>query len=419
MTQMQTMGQPKRELQFAVTEEGRILETDSCDGKIAGYAQFSLAEDDTVVLMRWPRNADAAYLPEVVGGYSVTGIAPLAFAAFHFPEELWSQFGGGSSLSFSVFCIMHAGAMQREALDTGGPVTVQLPDTVQAIGMYAFWHCDRLTEARLPAHLERLEIGLFGECSRLARVQLPQDLGKIGKIYPDNVHVMPDVGVFSGCHGLKELTIPRNVTEIGAESFNSCGLVHLRVEDEEAGDRAWSRDIQTHPLAFDHTAALQWMSRCVNGKIVRQIGLPAARDKILTCDKRYRIIVGLPRLFLTETAEQMDRIAVDAFRLDFSGRMAIARLRYPEHLSMDMRKWYLNLLVEYSDRLEKFWPCEENREKQLLELLQACEGFDALLLGRLMEIAGRSHMQPELIYEMMELRNRRFLGITGMECLEL
>ena len=75
--------------------------------------------------------------------------------------------------------------------------------------------------------------------------------------------------------------------------------------------------------------------------------------------------------------------------------------------------------MEYSDRLEKFWPGEENRERELLDLLQDCEGFDAQLLGELMAIAGRSHMQPELIYEMMELRNRRFSGITGMECLAL
>ena len=52
-------------------------------------------------------------------------------------------------------------------------------------------------------------------------------------------------------------------------------------------------------------------------------------------------------------------------------------------------------------------------------MLQDCEGFDAQLLGELMAIAGRNHMQPELIYEMMELRNRRFSGITGMECLAL
>ena len=81
--------------------------------------------------------------------------------------------------------------------------------------------------------------------------------------------------------------------------------------------------------------------------------------------------------------------------------MAIARLRYQEHLSAEMRRWYLELLVEYSDRLEKFWPGEENRERELLDLLQDCEGFDAQLLGELMAIAGRSHMQPELIYEMM------------------
>lgn len=413
------MEQRERQMRFAVTAEGRILETELCDEEAAGYVDFAVLEDGTAKLLRWPRNTDEVHLPEIVGGCLITTIAPLAFAAFHFPEELWTQFEGGSSLSFSVFCIMHAINMQRENVDEGGPAKIWLPDTIRSIGMYAFWHCDRLTEVRLPAYLERLETGLFGECSRLEQVQLPDQLMQIGRIYPSNVHVMPDVGVFSGCHALKELRLPKTVIEIGAESFNSCRLVHLLVEDEETEGQSWSREIKTHPLAFDHTAALQWMSRCVNGTIIRQIGLPAARDKILTCDERYRVIASLPRLFLTEGAEQMDAIAKEAFRLDFSGRMAIARLRYPEHLSAEMRRWYLELLVEYSDRLEKFWPGEENRERELLDLLQNCEGFDAQLLGELMAIAGRSHMQPELIYEMMELRNRRFSGITGMECLAL
>lgn len=413
------MEQRERQIRFAVTADGRILETEFCDEEVAGYVDFAVLEDNTVKLLRWPRNTAAVRLPETVGGCLITGIAPLAFAAFHFPEEIWKQFGGGSSLSFSVFCIMHAMAMQREAVDAGGPVEIWLPDTIRSIGMYAFWHCDSLKTVRLPAYLEHLKTGFFGECSRLEQVQLPDCLTQIGTIYPDNVHVMPDVGVFSGCHALRELVLPKTVTVIGAESFNSCGLVHLRIEDEETDAQPWARRIKTHPLAFDHTAALQWMSRCINGTVIRQIGLPVARDKILTCDERYRVIASLPRLFLTEGAEQMDAIAKEAFRLDFSGRMAIARLRYPEHLSAEMRRWYLELLVEYSDRLEKFWPGEENRERELLNLLRDCEGFDAQLLGELMAIAGRNHMQPELIYEMMELRNRRFSGITGMECLAL
>ena len=65
---------------------------------------------------------------------------------------------------------MHAMAMQREAVDAGGPVEIWLPDTIRSIGMYAFWHCDRLKTVRLPAYLEHLKTGLFGECSRLEPV---------------------------------------------------------------------------------------------------------------------------------------------------------------------------------------------------------------------------------------------------------
>ena len=426
---------------FAVTALGQLGESvpegaERCEDE-TGYADFSVDTDGNGVLLRWPRNTEMAVLPERIGSFRLTAIAPLAFAAFHFPEEVWEHFGGGASLSFSVFCLMNAGKMQREASDAGGPVEVILPDSIGQIGQYAFWHCDRLKRVKLPGNLQTLETGLFGECSRLEEVILPGELRQIGHIYGSNVHVMPDVGPFSGCHALKELRLPKTVTAIGAEAFNSCGLEHLIVEDDpgdgpegrsvtaviRGGARRatspWTRKIETHPSSFDHTAALQWMSRCVNGRIVWQIGLPAARDKILTCDERFRVISGLPRLFLEMEPEQLDEIAQDAFRLDFSGRMAIARLRYPEGLSQQMRSWYLKLLVEYSDRLEKFWPEQNNKEEQLFALLKGCDGLDAQMLGRLMEIAGRNHAKPELIFEMMELRNRRFSRITGMECLEL
>ena len=426
---------------IAVTALGQLDDSvpegkESCENA-AGYADFSVDADGNAVLLRWPRNTERAVLPERIGSFRLTAIAPLAFAAFHFPEDAWEHFEGGTSLSFSVFCLINAGKMLRETSDDGGPVEVMLPDSIEQIGKYAFWHCDRLRRVKLPQKLQTLEIGLFGECSRLEEVVLPGELRQIGHIYENNVHVMPDVGSFSGCHALKQLRLPKTVTSIGAEAFNSCGLEHLIVEDdvgeaEENGmDKtvgqsgrcrditSWMRRIETHASAFDHTAALQWMSRCVNGKIVWQIGLPAARDKILTCDERFRVISGLPRLFLKMGPEQLDEIAKDAFRLDFSGRMAIARLRYPEGLSQRMKNWYVKLLVEYSDRLEKFWPEENNKEEQLFALLKGCDGLDAQLLGRLMEIAGRNHAKPELIYDMMELRNRRFSRITGMECLEL
>ena len=101
------MEQRERQIRFAVTADGRILETEFCDEEVAGYVDFAVLEDNTVKLLRWPRNTAAVRLPETVGGCLITGIAPLAFAAFHFPEEIWKQFGG-RLLSFVQCFLYHA-----------------------------------------------------------------------------------------------------------------------------------------------------------------------------------------------------------------------------------------------------------------------------------------------------------------------
>lgn len=402
-----------------VLPDGRIADYHETENVSNATAEFEIGSDGCARLLRWPRNTKMAILPEQIEGYIITEIAPLAFASFHFPEKVWNKFCDSSSGSFSTFCIKHGGQMEREENEEGGPVEVYLPDTILRIGAYAFWHCDRLEKIVFPKQLKVLGQGVFGECSRLSEVELPQKLVEIGSFFPRTTFVMPDVGTFSGCHSLKTLVLPRTLRSIGEEVFNSCGLETLIVEDEETKDFSWSRMIQVHRSVFSHAAALQWMARSVNGKIVWQIGLPVARDKILACDKRYHAISQIPNLFFKCTVEEIDTIAKKAFRLDFSGRMAIARLRYPEFLSTDMRNWYRDILIEYYDRLDQFWPGNRYPAEEAFELFKESEGFDAEMLGRLMYIAGREQMKPELIYQMMEYRNTKFASITGLESLML
>ena len=101
------MEQRERQIRFAVTADGRILETEFCDEEVAGYVDFAVLEDNTVKLLRWPRNTAAVRLPETVGGCLITGIAPLAFAGVSFSrrdmETVWRGF-----LSFVQCFLYHA-----------------------------------------------------------------------------------------------------------------------------------------------------------------------------------------------------------------------------------------------------------------------------------------------------------------------
>ena len=85
------MEQRERQMRFAVTVDGEILMTKPSDEEAAGYVDFSVLEDGTARLLRWPRNTTVARLTEMIGGYQITEIAPLAFAAFHFSKELFCK----------------------------------------------------------------------------------------------------------------------------------------------------------------------------------------------------------------------------------------------------------------------------------------------------------------------------------------
>lgn len=230
---------------------------------------------------------------------------------------------------------------------------------------------------------------------------------------------MPDVGTFAGCHALKQLTLPPQLKMLGAHSFNSSGLVTLTTRD--AGCENWSRTVTVAVSAFDHTAALLWLEKAdVSGHVVARLGLPVARDKILAGDAKFGAILRVPVLFFTQPMPYFDQLAQNAFRLDFSARMALARLEASAGLSPADRQWYCAVLVQYFDRASQFMPCPaEQAYAALFRFLCRCELLTAADVSAILRMAGALCLPAELISEMMEVRTRRFETVTGFEDLEL
>lgn len=69
-------------------------------------ADFAPLPDGSLALVRWPRLARPAVVPDTVEGRTVTAIAATAFAASHLDEGCFAQFGQ-SPISFSIFCILY------------------------------------------------------------------------------------------------------------------------------------------------------------------------------------------------------------------------------------------------------------------------------------------------------------------------
>ena len=91
---------------------------------------------------------------------------------------------------------------------------VTLPDNLQTIGDNAFYSCS-FTHIDIPHSVASLGYSAFSGCDNLTSVTLPNSITNI----PRNA--------FSGCSNLTSVTIPEGVITIGCSAFSYCNLLNL------------------------------------------------------------------------------------------------------------------------------------------------------------------------------------------------
>ncbi len=104
--------------------------------------------------------------------------------------------------------------------------TVVIAPGCTAIGEYVFRNWKTLKEISLPAGLRRIESHAFCECTNLEELVLPDGLEIIGKL------------AFCDC-GKLSLTVPEDVTEIGAHAFQGIRELHYTGSIELDNDKSW------------------------------------------------------------------------------------------------------------------------------------------------------------------------------------
>lgn len=155
-------------------------------------------QNGEATLMSGAGAAGDVVIPSTVEGCPVTKINDYAFresliASVNMPETI-------VALGESIF---------YNCKNLG---SVSLPNSIRAISQYCFYGCAFLKSIVIPDNIEELKPGAFFLCESLETVTLPEKL----KIIDD--------AVFSNCKQLKQLDIPDSVISIGGGCFLDSGL---------------------------------------------------------------------------------------------------------------------------------------------------------------------------------------------------
>jgi len=92
----------------------------------------------------------------------------------------------------------------------GSAGTTIIPDSIQAIGDYAFSGCELLKRIEIQSSVTIIEEGAFCSCSSLESIIIPNSVTTIDK------------SAFQNCTSLKVISIPNSVTTIGSTAFDGC-----------------------------------------------------------------------------------------------------------------------------------------------------------------------------------------------------
>ena len=97
---------------------------------------------------------------------------------------------------------------------------VELPDSLQHIGAFAFSDCTNLQTLTLPEGVQSIGAHAFYYCTALRSVQLPDSMRFIGD------------AAFFGCSKLAELSLPNGIESICIQAFANCTLLKsIRLPD--------------------------------------------------------------------------------------------------------------------------------------------------------------------------------------------
>lgn len=104
-------------------------------------------------------------------------------------------------------------------LMTAPATSYAIPEGIESVGWYAFYHCNNLTSITIPASMTTISDGAFNGCQALTSIIIPEGVTDIG------------FGAFSDCKALASVTLPQSLTALDKYAFSESGLTSIVIPE--------------------------------------------------------------------------------------------------------------------------------------------------------------------------------------------
>lgn len=133
-----------------------------------------------------------------------------------------------------------------------GCANTAIPESIVAIGGYAFYNCVGLESVSIPSNVTSIGDYAFCGCTGLTSITIPSSVISNGKcIFRDctnlrEITILDGItsiedGAFWGCTGLTSITIPSSVKHIGYAAFEDCsGLMSFTIPSSVKSIGSWA-----------------------------------------------------------------------------------------------------------------------------------------------------------------------------------
>lgn len=171
----------------------------------AGLVGITKAGDEVIL--------SAGFTTVSFAGSSIKKVGTGAFA--YNPKLTTVDFGNLEEISDGMFagCAWTTVGVDKTET-TEGIKSVDIPDTIKAIGARAFMDCTELNSVRLPSGLTRISAGAFSGTS-ITEIDLPDSVERI------------DANAFENSK-LKNVTLPAKTTAIGSSAFAGTPITEVK-----------------------------------------------------------------------------------------------------------------------------------------------------------------------------------------------